>query len=111
MKKDPNAAAEADMEAAIMAQLDLDMEDLMKGGITNMIIVEFYNSNVIFPCLHSKVRTKNLVNDIFQEVKRKSHHQLPRNQIQLRTKQKRKKRKRRKRSQKQDRKLTTRMKE
>ena len=46
MKKDPNAAAEADMEAAIMAQLDLDMEDLMKGGITDMIIVEFYNSNV-----------------------------------------------------------------
>ena len=51
MKKDPNAAAEADMEAAIMAQLDLDMEDLMKGGITDMIIVEFYYSNVrcIFP--------------------------------------------------------------
>ena len=49
MKKDPNAAAEADMEAAIMAQLDLDMEDLMKGGITNMMIVEFYNSNVYFP--------------------------------------------------------------
>ena len=46
MKKDPNAAAEADMEAAIMAQLDLDMEDLMKGGITDMKIVEFYNSNV-----------------------------------------------------------------
>ena len=46
MKKDPNAAAEADMEAAIMAQLDLDMEDLMKGGSTDMIIVEFYNSNV-----------------------------------------------------------------
>ena len=46
MKKDPNAAAEADMEAAIMAQLDLDMEDLMKGGITDMIILEFYNSNV-----------------------------------------------------------------
>ena len=51
MKKDPNAAAEADMEAAIMAQLDLDMEDLMKGGITDMIILAFYNSNVriIFP--------------------------------------------------------------
>ena len=51
MKKDPNAAAEADMEAAIMAQLDLDMEDLMKGGITDMKIVEFYNSNVriLFP--------------------------------------------------------------
>ena len=46
MKKDPNAAAEADMEAAIMAQLDLDMEDLMKGGITDIIIVKFYNSNV-----------------------------------------------------------------
>ena len=49
MKKDPNAAAEADMEAAIMAQLDLDMEDLMKGGITDMIIVAFYYCNVIFP--------------------------------------------------------------
>ena len=29
-----------------MAQLDLDMEDLMKGGITDMIILAFYNSNV-----------------------------------------------------------------
>ena len=56
MKKDPNAAAEADMEAAIMAQLDLDMEDLMKGGITDMIIVAFYYCNVIviFECTYKK---------------------------------------------------------
>ena len=31
------------MEAAIMAQLDLDMEDLMKGGVTDIIVVSFYN--------------------------------------------------------------------
>ena len=93
-----------------MAQLDLDMEDIMKGGSTDIIIFVFYNANDRI-ILHPKVRTKNLVNDIFQGVKRKSHHQLPRNQLQLRTKQKRKKRKRRKRSQKQDLKLTTRMKE
>ena len=35
------------MEAAIMAQLDLDMEDLMKGGITDIIIVVFYSPNVV----------------------------------------------------------------
>ena len=56
MKKDPNAAAEADMEAAIMAQLDLDMEDLMKGGITDMIIVEFYNSNVKYVYIPSYIQ-------------------------------------------------------
>ena len=91
-----------------MAQLDLDMEDIMKGGSTDIIILYFTMLMII---LHPKVRTKNLVNDIFQGVKRKSHHQLPRNQLQLRTKQKRKKRKRRKRNQKLDRKLTTRTKE
>ena len=45
LKKDPNAAAEADMEAAIMAQLDLDMEDIMKGGSTDIIIFVFCNAN------------------------------------------------------------------
>ena len=45
LKKDPNAAAEADMEAAIMAQLDLDMEDIMKGGNKDIIIFVFYNAN------------------------------------------------------------------
>ena len=33
------------MEAAIMAQLDLDMEDIMKGGSTDIIIFVFYNAN------------------------------------------------------------------
>ena len=46
LKKDPNAAAEADMEAAIMAQLDLDMEDIMKGGSTDIIIFVFCNANI-----------------------------------------------------------------
>ena len=60
VKKDPNAAAEADMEAAIMAQLDLDMEDLMKGGITDIIIVEFYNSNVIIVTFKSTYKELSL---------------------------------------------------
>ena len=32
-----------------MAQLDLDMEDLMKGGITDIIIVVLYNANSYIP--------------------------------------------------------------
>ena len=45
-----------------MAQLDLDMEDLMKGGITDITFLSFYNTNlrnistIIFKILYKELR-------------------------------------------------------